>query len=335
MFCKWCGGSLTPSDSKCKRCGKEVPALSDCGGFYDLVPDTKQPPKTPPADGHRPPCEMPPSRDVKPEVRSGKTNKRATKKLSVLPFFGAIVVLVIACIIVSGRINQCTDEVKGLRNELTNIASDIDAIEARLEALEEIESDEVPNTTPDLDEPVISQQDVSFSFKIAEQRNTREYIPDFDLGECDDDVSVSFVFGNTTNETVTAVYAAEKAGEIGLGFTCGSDDDPRTVAVTYRINEAVFGVSAAPETCNWEYRVGPNDSWHPITEELFSQTETSGQSELSISEAGWQDLIGDNAEALELRCKIYRTNTDGGSMTFLIEGIRFHQELNAEISTND
>lgn len=37
MFCKWCGYKLVSSDTKCKRCGKELPALSDCGGFYDLV----------------------------------------------------------------------------------------------------------------------------------------------------------------------------------------------------------------------------------------------------------------------------------------------------------
>lgn len=335
MFCKWCGGSLTQSDSKCKRCGKEVPALSDCGGFYDLVPDAKQPPKPPSAVVHRPPCEMPAGRDVKPEVRSGKTYKSVTKKLSVLPFFGAVVILIIACIIVSGRINQCADEIKGLKNELNSIASDIDAIEARLEALEEVESDEVHSSTPALDETVISQQDVSFLFKIVEQRNTREYLPDYDLGECDNDVAVSFVFGDTSYETVTAVYAAEKAGPIELGFTCESSGDPSTVAVTYRINEAVFGLSGAPETCIWEYRVGSKDSWNPITEDLFSQADTFGKSELKIMDAGWQDLIGDSEETLELRCMIYRTNTDGGSATFLIEGIRFHQEQNAEISTNE
>ena len=38
MFCKHCGGNISASDTKCKRCGKPVPARSDCGGFYDLVP---------------------------------------------------------------------------------------------------------------------------------------------------------------------------------------------------------------------------------------------------------------------------------------------------------
>ena len=332
MFCKWCGGSLTPSDSKCKRCGKEVPALSDCGGFYDLVPDAKQLPKTPPADFHRPSREMPPDRDVKPEVRSGKTNKSVTKKLSVLPLFGAILVLVIAVIIVSGKINQYSAEIKGLRNELNGIASDIDAIEARLQDSEEAGSDEMTESVPEPDEPVFSQQDVSFSFKVVDQRDAKEYWPAYDLGKCDDKISVSFVFGD---ETASAVYSAEKIGQVELSFICKSDDGPHIATVTYKIDESIFGLPKAPETCNWEYRVGSKDSWHPVTEGLFSQTGTSGQSELSVSETGWQNLIGDSEETIELRCKIYRTNTDGGSATFLIEGIWLHRESNAEISAND
>lgn len=42
MFCKWCGGNLSSSDIKCRCCGREVPALSDCGGFYDLVSSVKK-----------------------------------------------------------------------------------------------------------------------------------------------------------------------------------------------------------------------------------------------------------------------------------------------------
>lgn len=335
MFCKWCGGSLAPSDSKCKRCGKEVPALSDCGGFYDLVPAVKQPEKTPPADFRPFRCEMPPAKDVKPEVKSGKANKRKARKLSAIPFFGAVVILVIACIIVSGKINKCTDEIKGMRNELNSIALDIDAIESRLQTSEENKTDEIIGDVSKPDAPVISQQEVSFSFKVVEMRETREYLTGFDLGECDDKVSVSFTFGDATNETATAIYATENAGKVELGFTCKSDDNSRTIAATYKINETVFGLSESPEICNWEYRVGSADNWHSATEELFSQVDTSGKSELRISGTGWQELIGDSKEDLELRCKIYRTNTEGGSVTFMIEGIRFHQKINAEIRTNN
>lgn len=38
MICKWCGAEIQRSEKRCSRCGKENAPLSDCGGFYDLVP---------------------------------------------------------------------------------------------------------------------------------------------------------------------------------------------------------------------------------------------------------------------------------------------------------
>ena len=34
MICKWCGAKVERTDKKCRRCGKEAPAMSECGGFY-------------------------------------------------------------------------------------------------------------------------------------------------------------------------------------------------------------------------------------------------------------------------------------------------------------
>lgn len=39
MFCKNCGATIPAADEKCARCGFKAPALSDCGGFYDLAPN--------------------------------------------------------------------------------------------------------------------------------------------------------------------------------------------------------------------------------------------------------------------------------------------------------
>ena len=39
MICKWCGETVKPGIRTCRRCKRELPALSDCGGFYDLVTD--------------------------------------------------------------------------------------------------------------------------------------------------------------------------------------------------------------------------------------------------------------------------------------------------------
>lgn len=47
MFCKWCGSSVRSGARVCSRCGRNVPALSDCGGFYDLVPEAPRGPSQP------------------------------------------------------------------------------------------------------------------------------------------------------------------------------------------------------------------------------------------------------------------------------------------------
>lgn len=36
MFCKWCGQTIKTTDAACPACGRQTPALSDCGGLYNL-----------------------------------------------------------------------------------------------------------------------------------------------------------------------------------------------------------------------------------------------------------------------------------------------------------
>ena len=36
MFCKWCGKTIKTTDERCPECGRETPAMSDCGGLYNL-----------------------------------------------------------------------------------------------------------------------------------------------------------------------------------------------------------------------------------------------------------------------------------------------------------
>jgi hypothetical protein len=54
---------------------------------------------------------------------------------------------------------------------------------------------------------------------------------------------------------------------------------------------------------------------------------------LTIRDTALQELITDNEGQFELRCEICRTNTDDGSLTIVIEGIRFYDEENNEEQT--
>jgi hypothetical protein len=94
MFCKWCGGDLLSSDTKCKRCGRDVPALSDCGGFYDLVPNAKKNSESYPLMQ----VEVQPTLEA---VTDGKKNKkRLPLGFKVLTAAGIIIVLLLSVIVV-------------------------------------------------------------------------------------------------------------------------------------------------------------------------------------------------------------------------------------------
>ena len=116
MFCKWCGGNIASSDTKCNRCGKEVPALSDCGGFYDLVPSAKKPSIAQPE----------PVREVEP-ARTKKNSKKLFLGLALLNVVGFVLVIAILLIIVS-KVNQYSTEVNGLRNDLRTISEKMDSL---------------------------------------------------------------------------------------------------------------------------------------------------------------------------------------------------------------
>lgn len=42
MICKWCGENTDPSAAKCTHCRRPLPPLSDCGGFYNIMPSAVQ-----------------------------------------------------------------------------------------------------------------------------------------------------------------------------------------------------------------------------------------------------------------------------------------------------
>ena len=319
MFCKWCGGVLTPSDSKCKRCGKDIPALSDCGGFYDLVPAAKNAVNAPSISNEP---SLQPNRQLE-QAKEAPPAKKTCAKIPVLTLLSIAVVLV-TMFVMSGRIAQYSDKIDELQDKLSEVATALATITAQITSDEQEEQKDFE----------IFREDTSFSLKILKQQNSESYLAGFDLGDCDNAVSVSYVTGNELNKSVLAVYSVEEMGQVELGFHHEFNPSAQTVSVVYKIDESVFGLSVAPETCEWEYRVGLEDSWHTMSSDIFTQSDVPGETILSISDTELQSLIGDSREPLELRCKICRTSIDGGSVTFLVEGISCRQELTQSLQND-
>lgn len=335
MFCKWCGGNLASSDTKCKRCGKEVPALSDCGGFYDLLPNVNKP-----VEVHAEPVEpsekpVNPSRKPEPsEEVSATQNKKSGKKrlpaIFVLTVIGFALALLLLALIL-GKVNQYSSEVNRLRNDLRIIITKIDAIQAATEPVET--EPEITEPTVVLD-PVLADQNVVFSVTIPSEEPAQKIDADLHLGDYTDVAIITYGLDELTGAVNSAGYSLEEANTtVSLTIDYNIEVQSRSVFVAYVIDDTIYGLPEAPETFKWQYRFDPDSDWEDLSEDVFVQTDSTGKTGVTIIDTALQTLIADNEGQLELRCEIYRTNTDDGSLTIVIEGIRFCDEENDEDQT--
>lgn len=110
MICKWCGETIKTGARTCRRCKREVPALSDCGGFYDLV--SKDTPVQPSASDYQP--------AVQPPVRPVITQPKRINPLFQIALGLAVVLALIFMILsisLSGKLADAREEADRLRSQ--------------------------------------------------------------------------------------------------------------------------------------------------------------------------------------------------------------------------
>ena len=334
MFCKWCGGNLASSDTKCKRCGKEVPALSNCGGFYDLVPNAKKPgdiqpsPVVPPAKPATPPRKPEPTREAEP-ARTKKSNKKSFLGLLIINVVGfALVILML--LLIGSKVNQYSTEVNSLQTELETISEKIDSLAVSTEPVVDEPDVTEPTAVPD---PVLAEQNVKFTVGINGKESAQEVVEELDLGDYKDTAKISYGMDEELNAINSIRYTLKEAGAaVVLTMECSNEFRTKNLSVSYVIDEIAYGPVDAPETCKWQYRFGSDADWEDIPD-TFVQTNDAGKAGLSVKEAVLADLAADSEGEFELRCEISRTNTEGGSLTMVIEGIRLYEETNSNEQT--
>lgn len=315
MFCKWCGGTLASSDIKCKRCGKEVPALSDCGGFFDLVPDARKN-TADQADYNTSPPSPPPDSE-------GSKNKTSTPKLNfkwiALPLVGIVLIMLL---LLFNTINKYSNEVGELRNELSSMSERIDLIAQTTQNIE-TKLDEViahaVNVGTDLKE-----QNINFTVKLISEDAAQKIDTDINLGDYVDTAVVSYELDKQTGEVNSVGYYLKEAnGIVTVSIDHNNAFLAQNVSVSYEVDDTVYGVSA-PVICKWQYRFNENAEWVGIPVGTFKQRDIIGKTELSINQANLRELMNENTGNIELRCEISRSNENNGSLTIVVEGIQFY-----------
>lgn len=115
MICKWCGETLKTGAKTCRRCKREIPAKSDCGGFYDLVPT----PGTQPPAAASPAPVMPAMPESAPYGAAAPGKKKRDMNPKIL-FAGAaalILILLVMVISLSGKLEEANDRIARLQDE--------------------------------------------------------------------------------------------------------------------------------------------------------------------------------------------------------------------------
>lgn len=102
MFCKWCGGNLASTDIRCKRCGRDVPAGSDCGGFYDIMQE---------------------GRPVQSAVAAPAQKAKAPVALIAVMAAGFAVLLILLIVVFVNQ-SRLTQELEDIRNELQDMEAE-------------------------------------------------------------------------------------------------------------------------------------------------------------------------------------------------------------------
>lgn len=326
MICKWCGANLASSDIKCKRCGKEIPALSDCGGFYDLVPNAKKSTEvyTEPVVVPEKPIVTPQKTEtakVAPVARSKKTSKKSLLGLTAITILGFVLVVLLLAITL-GKVNQYAEAINGLQADMQNITEKLNV------------ATEPPSTesTDHLDvvEPVLSKQNVVFTV-LVNGDDAKKVDTSLDLGDYCDTAVITYDVDNENGLISFASYSLKEANT-STSFTIDYSNGFLTqdILVSYVIDDAIYGLTETSPICKWQYCIDEDAEWKDLPVDAITQTDDNGKTKISIKKAAQQDLVEGGNGILKLRCEICCTSADGGSMTIVVEGIVLPQEANNE-----
>lgn len=342
MFCKWCGADLPNFTSHCPRCGKEVPAMSDCGGFYDLVPNAKRPSAEVPAPQPVTPAVNPanpaPAKDTASKktapAKGANTGRKGNGFRLLISCIGFIVIIALL-VGTNLRIHEALRSIAQINEKIDGLHKDPPQI---TESIPGIENEE---TTPPVDDdtipqpPALDAQDVSVEINISNK---------------EDDFSVAFQtdFEGLVHQTVfdRATYSLYGV-EIGLpeNETCigihldnqliADDLTESTISAEVDVNQTIFGDIQGEATYEWEYRDIGSTEWIPLSEDdtLFEVSE-DGTTVTYKSDGIFASV--NKLRVAELKLTYQRASIQGGSLNIIISGIAVNnQSFAAPTNTND
>ena len=324
MFCKWCGADITDSATKCTRCGKDIPAMSDCGGFYDLVLNSKRVVAERVASQPAPPLTEPvrtnPIKNEETQKRSAPGNKKSSHFGNILICIGFVVIIALL-VSFKGKLSDGLAQLDEINGRIDTIFTELRQIKELTKTSEE--NDSMPpfgEATPD--EVFLEEQDAQIYISVESTKSESTVKTTADLGDYDDVVvdQVSFDKETASFSSVRIDLAnAEDCIDIGIKNTLAtSDHDKGTIAVVVDVEETVFAEIEGNAEYEWAYRINGSTEWTMLDEYLFTVSPNGSAVDYTVTD--FIESLND-AEMIEFKLTYKRNNTRGGSLTVIISGI--------------
>ena len=296
MFCKWCGEPVKIGRVKCQSCGRDLPPLSECGGFYNLVPEARS--KPPISEPLRPVRQeaIANGKDTPPQPKKKRKTSHLYNTVSLVAILIGLVLIILAYLSTNKKLSSLEAQSDSVIKQVSTLQAESVLSERNIAV--EISFEGLNGSTGmsvDYDLQGFSS-DVGSKLCTEAGENCKTYIAECRLGS-DTALTVTLKQEETTEETVA--------------FCAGYD-----IA-----NTELLGEQSEMQYI-WQWRENENNPWEAISslegwENAVSVTSDSQSSKLNIlSCAELADLFRCNTP--ELRCVIIRENRNGGSLTVSI-----------------
>lgn len=341
MFCKWCGADLPNSATKCTRCGKDVPAMSDCGGFYDLVPNAKrrtaEGPVSTPVGPKVEPVNVDPVKNDTPKKEvpaKGKKSGRKSNGLQLLITCVGFIIVIALLLGLNSKIGKALDSVENSDGRIVTIYEELQQIKNSIQGEENEEStpptegETVPNNV------LLEEQDIKIEI-VADHAETGTSVKTTaDLGNFEDTVVDQVVLDSATQSLAGVqidLSEAENCIEVKIvNKPAASSYGKGSISVDFDIDEKIFAEVQDDAEYEWAYRIAGSTEWTSLDEDVFTISE-DGET-VTYTANKLVDLLED-AEIAEFRLTYKRNNVKDGSLTIIISGITVTNQ-SLEIKSN-
>ena len=322
MICKWCGAKIDISKGKCSVCGRDIPALSDCGGFYDVVPKAMRP--AVPRCVQEPYTQ--PENDVKPTSPPPLVPKKREKRSAVPMVTLALLLLIgIFAIVRSVSLGKRIDN---LERQVASNGSTIDQLQrsndSALEQITEVKEQlNTESTVQEYTDPMLSELDASFCVKILE--NGSHIFSN--LQNC----GIFEYLTSDTDQRAAACYLngkqlwEAKLSEEPSGRSFSRD---KSFCFSYDVDAEQLGQyqSGKPTEFVWLYRSTDSAAWIELKDGDGIQIETvpaKSKSTITIADAWFREDLPDGD--YEIKCIMKRYSKDGGTLEIDFELIEVQE----------